>query len=257
MPPENANGDLTDIDSGEEDEVNLSNLPGSQLRAPAEIELVSHAVEDVDSDPEDILPLSHFIQQKHCKKRKTYLWSDEDISSLCSNSIGIAPLHSAKRYSYKEKKNISISQPHIVNAYNQNMGGVDRCDQNVSLYRTSVRGKKWYFPLIMQALDLAIHNAWQLHKTSTDKQNQLDHLSFRRQIALSILQSNLKDKGRNSTGKPNANENIGIRYDKVGHFVIPQDSQTRCRHCHTKTTTRCVKCDIGLHVKCFYVYHTL
>lgn len=28
------------------------------------------------------------------------------------------------------------------------MGGVDRSDQNISLYRISLRGKKWYFPLI-------------------------------------------------------------------------------------------------------------
>ncbi|KAL3198612.1 hypothetical protein MRX96_014427 [Rhipicephalus microplus] len=32
--------------------------------------------------------------------------------------------------------------------------------------------------------------------------------------------------------------------------------QTRCAHCHEKTTTRCEKCDVGVHVQCFKVYHT-
>lgn len=134
------------------------------------------------------------------------------------------------------------------------MGGVDRCDQNISLYRTSIRGKKWYSSLIMHAVDLAVHNAWQIHRMAKGK---LDHLTFRRQIAMSLLQSNMKEKGRNSVGRPSANENICIRYDKIGHFVTPQDKQTKCRHCHTKTTTRCIKCDVGVHVKCFVEYHTL
>lgn len=41
LPPENANGNITDEDSGEEDEVNLSNLPASQLRTQAEIVYVN------------------------------------------------------------------------------------------------------------------------------------------------------------------------------------------------------------------------
>ncbi|KAL3279628.1 hypothetical protein HHI36_017133 [Cryptolaemus montrouzieri] len=37
MPPSNANCEVTDMDSGDEDQVRPSNLPGSQLSATAEI----------------------------------------------------------------------------------------------------------------------------------------------------------------------------------------------------------------------------
>lgn len=36
MPPVNACDPLNDEDSGEEEQLNINNLPGSQLRAPAE-----------------------------------------------------------------------------------------------------------------------------------------------------------------------------------------------------------------------------
>ncbi|KAL3283995.1 hypothetical protein HHI36_018165 [Cryptolaemus montrouzieri] len=35
MPPSNVNGEVTDKDSGDKDQVRPSNLPGSQLSAPA------------------------------------------------------------------------------------------------------------------------------------------------------------------------------------------------------------------------------
>jgi hypothetical protein len=43
------------------------------------------------------------------------------------------------------------------------MGGVDRADQNISVYRVSIRGKKWYFSLISHCIDMAEQNAWQLY----------------------------------------------------------------------------------------------
>lgn len=215
------------------------------------------------------LPANPFTDEASLKKsaRGTYVskkmiddsfiavqWNDNNIVTIGSNAVGVAPMHFVKRYSYKDKKTIHIEQPHIVNQYNQHMGGVDRCDENISLYRTSVRGKKWYFPLISNCIDLAVQNAWQLHKLVYN--GKLDHLAFRRQVALALLQANKKDNNNRSTGRPSVNENMGIRYDNIGHFVIPQVSQTRCRLCHAKTTTRCVKCDVGLHVKCFIMYHT-
>ena len=37
FPPDNSNNDNTDEDSGEEENVNINNLPGSQLRVEAEL----------------------------------------------------------------------------------------------------------------------------------------------------------------------------------------------------------------------------
>jgi len=39
------------------------------------------------------------------------------------------------------------------------MGGTDRMDENIAMYRIGIRGKKWWWPLFTWLLDAAIHNA--------------------------------------------------------------------------------------------------
>ncbi len=67
------------------------------------------------------------------------------------------------------------------------MGGIDRTDQNLSLYRTSIPGKKWYFPLLAHLLDVAEQNAWYLYKWEQENSNCL---IFQQQVAPAILRSN-------------------------------------------------------------------
>lgn len=112
-----------------------------------------------------------------------------------------------------------------------------------------------YFCLITYFLDQAINNAWQLHRICAGD-NQLDLLNFRRRVARFYLESFGKhrepgQRGRQPHGIPQA------RFDGMNHWVIPQEKQTRCAQCHSKSTTRCEKCDVGLHVKCFKVFHNL
>lgn len=132
------------------------------------------------------------------------------------------------------------------------MGGVDRSDQNISLYRTSLRGKKWYIPLLTHSIDMCVQNAWQLHKKNG---GVLDQLSFRRRIATILLIQN-KKQATYQKGHSSRTQGIDLRYDRLDHLVIPQAKQTRCGYCHEKTTTRCLKCDIGVHVKCNVIFHT-
>ncbi|KAH1021938.1 hypothetical protein HUJ04_011421 [Dendroctonus ponderosae] len=85
-------------------------------------------------------------------KKQNLKWNDNNLVSLAS-------IYSAKRFSRKKNKNVQIEQPHLVHLYHANMGGVDRSDQNIGLYRISIRGKNWHFPLIAHCIDLAIQNA--------------------------------------------------------------------------------------------------
>ncbi|KAK9702541.1 Transposase IS4 [Popillia japonica] len=74
FPPDNAQGEITDEDSGEEDEVCIDNLPGSQLRVRAELnfdEPTRQENTEDSSDEEDNFPLSHFVP---LKKLKTFNW---------------------------------------------------------------------------------------------------------------------------------------------------------------------------------------
>lgn len=177
-------------------------------------------------------------------------WHDNSVVSCMSNAVPVHPTHTVNRYSLKEKKNIQVQQPHNIFLYNRSMGGVDRSDQNISLYRVTLRGKKWYMPLIFHMLDLAEQNAWQLHRIQRGK---LDHLTFRRRIVLSILEGNQRKFVKRS--KPSQLENADSRYDRMDHLIIPQEKQTRCRKCHKKVSTKCEKCNVALHVACFKSYH--
>ena len=135
------------------------------------------------------------------------------------------------------------------------MGGVDRLEQNLSLYRIGIHKKKWYFPLLMHCIDVAMQNAWQLYRNTQGEERDL--LSFRRYVVLSYARKYGSTPKPGHRGRPAENDLFrNIRIDGLHHYVTQQDKQTRCRHCHEKTTTRCTKCDVGLHVRCFVYFHT-
>lgn len=181
-------------------------------------------------------------------------WNDNSVVTVCSNAVGIEPISMVSRFSAKEKKRIQVQQPYLIKVYNENMGGVDRMDQNMSKYRVAVRGKKWYSCIVTYCIDVSINNAWQLHKLCEGR-DAMDLLAFRRSIARFYLEryANLPCQGKRGRPRSKPDE---ARYDMHAHWVVPQSSQTRCAHCHMKTTTRCEKCNIGVHVKCFKEYHT-
>lgn len=86
FPPNNACADQTDEDSGEEDSTNLNNLPGTQLQAPAEINLRNiddqdpNQTSDDDFSSDDEIPLS-VLRTKKARaekiktKRNNYKWT--------------------------------------------------------------------------------------------------------------------------------------------------------------------------------------
>ncbi|KAK9720494.1 hypothetical protein QE152_g22033 [Popillia japonica] len=90
FPPNNACADQTDEDSGEEDSTNLNNLPGTQLQAPAEINLRNiddqdpNQTSDDDFSSDDEIPLS-VLRTKKARaekiktKRKNYKWTGTDL----------------------------------------------------------------------------------------------------------------------------------------------------------------------------------
>lgn len=181
-------------------------------------------------------------------------WCDNNVVTIATNFNTVLPTMPVKRFSQKEKKNIYVPQPQVVKKYNESMGGVDRADQNISLYRTQIRGKKWYFPLICHSLDMALQNAWQLYRIGGGKK---DHLRFRQSVALSMLETYKKSSKRGPT-RQSANLHETSRYDRLDHLVVYQEKQTRCNICHKNCNFFCQKCAITLHPKnCFLTYHTM
>ena len=91
-------------------------------------------------------------------------WNDNSAVTIASNSTSILPTSDVQRWSKVEKKFIFVQRPNAIKVYNKTMGGVDRADQNIAMYRISMRQKKWYWCLVADCIDAMVQNAWQLHR---------------------------------------------------------------------------------------------
>ncbi|XP_036329436.1 piggyBac transposable element-derived protein 3-like [Rhagoletis pomonella] len=111
-------------------------------------------------------------------------WNDNAVVTLLSNFLSHTPMVRAKRYDRKQRKMVTIEQPYLVNEYNHLMGGVDLFDNAMNNYRIRIRGKKWYWPLITNAFDAAMVNAWKLHCfcRKYDKKPPMSQYEFRVEV---------------------------------------------------------------------------
>ena len=61
---------------------------------------------------------------------------------------------------------VTLSGPVIIEEYNEHMGGVDKANMLLSLYKTKNRTKKWYHRIFFHLLNVAIMNSWILHRST-------------------------------------------------------------------------------------------
>lgn len=175
-------------------------------------------------------------------------WNDNSVVTVISNVHSSIPVSKAKRFNRKEKKRIDISQPNCIREYNQNMGGVDLMDNNIANYRINIRGNRFYFPIFLWLLDVAMNNAWLLSRAYGCA---LDNLEFRRQIVISLLSK--YGESKTHPGRPSTSQFS----ERTGpHLIITGQQRLRCKVCSNKTTKKCVTCNVALHDKCFQQYHT-
>lgn len=60
------------------------------------------------------------------------------------------------------------------------MGGVDRMDQNIETYCISMRSRKWWWPVFVYCIDLAVQQTWHIyHATEAGRRRPLDLLGVR------------------------------------------------------------------------------
>ena len=106
-------------------------------------------------------------------------WNDNSVVTMASNCHGVEPIGSVQRWSKAEGKVIDVPQPHLISKYNKNMGGVDRMDQNIGAYRISIWSRKWWWPLFVNLLDVAMQNAWLTYRLTEAMNHQpMDQLEF-------------------------------------------------------------------------------
>ena len=82
-----------------------------------------------------------------------------------------------------EERVVVISQPKMIQFYNNGMGGVDLLDQFRAKYRVAFRKRVWYFPLFRFLLNSSVVNGWILFR----KNHKATHLEFVREIVNVLL----------------------------------------------------------------------
>ena len=111
-------------------------------------------------------------------------WNDNSVVTLLSNVDSVDPLGKTSRR-VKGKGEAKVDYPYIVKSYNVGMGGVDLLDRALSDLRPSVHGRKWYWPLLVNALNIGLVYCWKLRNFLNEK--QVTQKEFRRTIAFILV----------------------------------------------------------------------
>jgi len=207
-------------------------------------------------------------------------WFDNKCVQLISNNVNPETTNKIKRWDRQSRSYVQIDCPTVVEEYNKYMGGVDLADMLISLYRTTIKTKRWYLKVLFHCVDIAKVNAWLVYRRHCDQSNvpkksQLSLLKFTMSIASALTTahtSQIRPVGRpsrSSTGEtpparkrklPSAAPVDNVRYDKCDHWPEFREKKNKCRHCKTGTgRVYCKKCNFCLCMSnarnCFYEFH--
>ena len=180
-------------------------------------------------------------------------WNDNSVVTLGSNAYGLMPLGQAKRWK-KGKGQVSVEQPAVIGHYNRGMGGVDLVDRALSDFRPSIHGKKWYWPLVVNALNIAFVYSWRLFRIVAGE--SMEQKLYRRQIVSILLRRSVPVTPAIQLHAPTVYKVADeIRLDGHGHY--PESGPIRkCAVCKKNCRNICGKCKRSIHVKiCFQEFH--
>jgi hypothetical protein len=140
-------------------------------------------------------------------------WYDNKVVTVASNFHSVLPTTIQRRWSKKDEAYVNIPCPNIITAYNKSMGGVDRCDMMLALYRMKMKGNKWYRRLFFHFVDLALINAWTLLRQSGHPEMKL--VEFKLEVAVSLIRGGILEHPMAAPGAYRRTRSLGIG-DGVG-----------------------------------------
>ena len=85
---------------------------------------------------------------------------DNNAVHIASNCVGVEPVGEVERWSPEDRK-----CPQLIL---QGMGGVDLGDMVISLYRITIKTRRWYIKIFWHLVDMAKVNAWLLYRRHCD-----------------------------------------------------------------------------------------
>lgn len=178
-------------------------------------------------------------------------WNDNNVVTMLTNFDHTLPVKQVQRHMKGKAGKSQVEQPLMIANYTAGMGGVDLLDRLLGAYRPQIKGKKWWWPLFVNSLNMAVVASWRVHCVTSDEADRMEHLEFRRQIVLGLVGTT----DRRRMGGPSAAVIPDVRFDGYEHY-LQSTSQGRCATCGSNTRKKCGKCDKRLHELCFQSYHT-
>jgi len=195
-------------------------------------------------------------------------WNDNRPVTVASTVHPVNPLAEVDRYDRKNKQRIKVKCPSLITHYNKNMGGVDKADMLLALYRCFFKSRKWYKRLIFHFIDLCVNNSWLLYTKARGA--KIDLVKFKLQVARTLMMTDCTETREGppvperTVPNPASLVPLSTRYDLINHFARPDGDRRnaqRCKlvGCKRKTTNRCEKCNIYLCTDrvsdYFYIFH--
>jgi hypothetical protein len=183
-------------------------------------------------------------------------WHDNRVVTLLTNFEDTRCLTKVERRVKGGRKEVDI--PGCVVSYNKFKNGVDLFDGYMSSYFATIQGKKWYWPMFMNALETAVVAGYKLSKLF-NPHHEGDLLDFRRRLTVAYLQS----KSRHAPRRKLSSIQLSREFLTVAtdHVIArnPSGKQRRCQKpdCNKKPITICLKCDVGVCSACFVAFHNM
>ncbi|CAB4042187.1 Hypothetical predicted protein [Paramuricea clavata] len=194
-------------------------------------------------------------------------WYDNRRVLTISNFLGKHPVSNCKRYDRKKKETVSVPRPASVELYNKFMGGVDKADMFLSLYRTKHRSRKWYHCIAFHLISLAAVNAFVMYREIGGSGSFLDFIVDVCRCLLAVEEPNDPDSQSTSVVRVQRSLKASqvpkdIRFDKCNHWPLQVEKPQRCKNtgCNRRMRFLCSKCQVYLCVTgttCFLVYHDM
>jgi len=167
------------------------------------------------------------------------LWKDNAVVALLSK------VHTAAMEGRK---------PLVVNDYNVGMKGVNIGDQMASYYPTPRRSKVWYRKIFFNLFDMAIVNAWTLHRALGGRGSLKTFKSVLSRELVGEFRRGADSSRNHTAARP-------LRQWKHWVSELPDGKRRRCRWCSRQgrrrsTHSYCEECNVALCTYgCFKAWH--
>ncbi len=106
--------------------------------------------------------ISTVLDRKHQLGLTQYKYNA--VVTIASTTAHAEPMQKVGHWSATEKNRLSVNQAQAAYMYNHFIGGTERCNHCISLYRSGIRKKKWWWPLFTWMIDAGSVNAQLLHR---------------------------------------------------------------------------------------------